>query len=568
MTWRSAARHSALGVAGAGAILLGALACRPRPADWVLRNAAVYTMATQQRAEAIAVRDGRIVFVGGNAGADRLIGDSTEVLDLGGRMVLPGFHDTHMHPAGGLSLAECHVEGLGRQAILDSIASCARSRPDAAWVRGRGWELPAFPNANPRKEWLDAIVPDRPVYMRAADGHSVWVNTRALGIAGITRDTKDPANGRIERDPVTGEPTGTLRESAGDLVAEHLPPYTDEERKAGLERAVALANSLGITTLHDASAGPEMLAAWAELDRMGEVTARVIAAQYVSPEEGLEQVDSLVAWRERYAGTRYFRPDAAKFFADGVIEAKTAALLAPYLNSGDTAGVPTYRQGQLDSLVAGLDAAGIRIHIHAIGDRGIRMGLDAIEHARHLNGTRDNRPIMAHLELFDPADIPRFKTLGVIASFQPLWAFADPYITELTVPVLGPERSRWLYPIGTMVKSGAVVAAGSDWTVSSMNPLEAIQVAMTRRGPTDSAGPPWIPEEAVDLTTMLVAYTRNGAWAAGDERTTGTLEVGKAADLIVLDRDLYDIPTTEIHRARVLLTLLAGKQVYRDRVLK
>jgi predicted amidohydrolase YtcJ len=405
------------------------------------------------------------------------------------------------------------------------------------------------------------------VFLEAADGHSAWVNSRALALAGITRETPDPPNGRIERDPVTREPSGTLRESATALVERLLPPYSPAERREGLKRAVALANSLGITTLHDASAGPEMVAAWAELDRAGELTARVIAAQYVSPELGPEQVDSLAARRERFAGTRFFRPAAAKFFADGVIEAKTAALLAPYLGEGGGTGTANFRPGQLDSLVAAVDRAGIRIHVHAIGDRAIRMALDAIEHARAVNGVRDNRPILAHIQLFDPADIPRFKSLGVVASFQPLWAYADAYITDLTEPVLGPERSRWLYPIASLVKSGAVVAAGSDWTVSSMNPLEAIQVAVTRRGPTDSAGPPWIPEELVGLRTMLEAYTRNGAWAAGDERRTGTLEVGKAADVVVLDRNLFDLAPTSIGRARVLLTLLEGRAVYRDRNL-
>jgi predicted amidohydrolase YtcJ len=393
------------------------------------------------------------------------------------------------------------------------------------------------------------------------------VNSRALALAGITRDTPDPPNGRIERDPRTGEPSGTLRESAMDLVEELLPPYSPEQRREGLLRALEMAAAFGITTLHDASTSPEMLAAWAELDRAGALTARVIASQYVDPAKGLDQVDSLAAWRRRHAGTRYFRPDAAKLFTDGVIEARTAALLAPYTGSAD-AGTPVFRPGQLDSLVAALDAAGIRIHIHAIGDRAIRMSLDAIAHARSVNGVRDNRPILAHIQLFDPADIPRFRELGVVASFQPLWAFADTYITDLTEPVLGPERSRWLYPIASVVRSGAVVAAGSDWTVSSMNPLEAIQVALTRRSPADTAaGPAWIPEEVVALPTMLRAYTVNGAWAAGDETRTGTIEPGKAADLVVLDRDLTAVAPHEVARARVLLTLLDGRAVFRDRAL-
>ncbi len=562
-------------LAGASALTLSS-ACRPRqPADWVLRNAAVYTMADPAAdttpVQAIAIRAGKIVFVGADSGADRFIGDSTNVLDLGGRMVLPGFHDTHVHPSsGGLTMAECNIEGLStRAAILDSVRSCAAQDPNGTWVRGRGWELPLFPQANPRKEWLDQVVPDRPVYLAAADGHSAWVNSKALALAGITKSTPNPPNGRIEHDPATGEPSGTLRESATALVSTHLPPYTLAQRKEGITRALALANRLGITTVHDARTRPATLEAYAELDREGALTARVVAAMYVDPDLGMDQVDSLVAWRERYHGTTYFRPNTAKLFADGVIEAHTAALLEPYTGTTDP-GTPNFRTGQMDSLVTALDQSGIQIHIHAIGDKAIRMSLDAIQGAEAANGARaSRRPIIAHLELIDPADIPRFKALGVVACFQPLWAFADSYITDLTEPVLGPARSRWLYPIGSVEKSGAVVSAGSDWTVSSMNPLEAIQVALTRRAPEDTtAGPAWIPEEVVGLPAMLEAYTRNGAWAAGDETTNGTLEVGKDADLVVLDENLYRIPVPRIHQAKVLLTIMDGKEVYRDRVLR
>ncbi|MBM4186840.1 MAG: amidohydrolase [Gemmatimonadetes bacterium] len=546
-------------------------ACRPtRPADLVVKNTAVYTMAAPAKADAIAVRDGEIVYLGDNAGSDAYIGDSTRVYDLGGRMVLPGFVDTHVHPRGGLSLTECQFDAIGSaQAIVDSVARCAANAPEKPWIRGRGWALPVFPNANPHRRLLDAVVSDRGVYLSAADGHSAWVNSKALQLAGITKATADPPKGRIERDPATGEPTGTLRESAMDLVGRLLPEPTLAERKQGLARALRLANEFGIVSVHDASVDPGFMAAYAELDREGELTTRVIAAQYVDYQSDVSAVvDSLVAWRDRYPGTRYFRPTAAKFFADGVIEAKTAALLEPYLESGGTTGDANFRQGQFDSLATRLDRAGIQIHIHAIGDRGIRMGLDAIAAAARANGPPKAPPIMAHIQLFDPEDIPRFKTLGVVASFQPLWAFADEYITDLTEPVLGPARSRWLYPIGSMVKSGATVAAGSDWTVSSLNPLEAIQVALTRRAPTDSAGPAWIPEEVVSLQTMLEAYTINGASASGDRARSGTLEVGKAADLIVIDRDLFAIPVTEIAKARVLLTLLDGRAVFTSRELR
>ena len=544
-------------------------ACRPTPpADLILKNTAVYTMASPEKAEAIAIRGDRIVFVGSNAEVDKYSGDSTVVFDLGGRMVLPGFRDAHVHPQSGIGLSDCHFEDLATpKAVIDSVARCVAAAKPGEWVRGRGWALPVFPNANPTKAALDQIAPNNPVYLTAADGHSAWVNSKALEVAGVTKATPDPVNGRIERD-AAGNPSGTLRENAAHLVGKFLPSSTLEQRKAGLVRALRLANEFGITTVHDASAGPDVLAAYAALDQEGSLTARVVAAQYVDPEKPGSQVDSLIAWRQRFKGTKYYRPDAAKFFADGVIEAKTAAVLAPYLASGENRGVANFRQGQLDSLMAAVDKAGIQIHVHAIGDRAIRMSLDAYERARQANGPRDARPIISHIQLFDPADIPRFKALGVIASFQPLWAFADKYITDLTIPILGPERSRWLYPIGSMAKTGAVLASGSDWTVSSLNPLEAIQVAITRRGPTDSAGPAWIPEEAVDLTTMLKSYTTGAAYAGFDEKTNGTLEVGRAADLIVLDRDLFQIPVTDIHKVHVLLTVMDGKTVYSAKALK
>ena len=550
-------------------LLLGLVlpACRHSdPADLVLRNGTVYPIATDSiRIESLAVRDGQIVYAGADRGVRRLIGSRTRVIELEGRMVLPAFRDTHVHPRGGLGLSECRFDDLRtREAVLDSLRRCADAHPELPWIRGRGWQLPVFPEANPRKEWLDAVVADRPVYLVAADGHSVWVNSKALSAAAITRATKDPPNGRIERDPRTGEPSGTLRERAADLVTRLLPPRTREEWRAGLLRTMHLANSYGITALHEAAASLPLLEAYASLDSAGALTTRVIAAIELDPTAGPGQVDSLRAWRGRFPGRHYFSASAAKIFVDGVIEAKTAALLAPYQDGRGLSGEPNLSPAALDTLVAAVDAAGFQVHLHAIGDRAVRMALDALEFARRHNGPRDARPIVAHLELIDPADIPRFAALGVIPSFQPLWAYADDYITRMTEPLLGPERSRWLYPIGSVARTGAHLAVGSDWPVSSMNPLEAIQVAVTRRGPTAPAGAPWIEAEVVGLGTILRAYTAGGAYAAGEEASTGTLELGKSADLIVLDRDLYRIPATQIHSTRVLLTLLDGREVWRE----
>jgi predicted amidohydrolase YtcJ len=539
---------------------------KPAPADLVLRNGAVYTVdAVRSWAEAVAVSKGRIVYVGADAGVRQFVGPRTAVVDLQGKMVLPGFHDSHVHPvSGGIELAECNLNELETpEQVLDAVARCAREHPSDPWVRGGGWQLPIFPGGNPRKELLDKVVPDRPVYLTAADGHSAWVNTRALELAGVTAKTPDPPSGRVERDPATGQPSGTLRESAMDLVSRHLPAYGPERYLDGARRGLKLANSFGITSLQEASAGEDSLRAYAELDRRGELTARVVAALYADPREGAAQVGRLAELRARYRGRR-FRATSAKIFADGVIEGHTAALLEPYLDRSGDAGKPNFEPEALDALVAALDREKFQVHVHAIGDRAVRMTLDAFERARAANGARDSRHHMAHLQLIDPRDVPRFRRLGVVATFQPLWAFADTYITQLTEPVLGPERSRWLYPIGSVARTGAVVAGGSDWSVSSMNPLEAIQVAITRRDPRKTEGPAWLPEELVDLPAMIAAYTINGAYVNFEEAETGSIETGKAADLVVLDRNLFEVPAAEIGKVKVLLALLEGEAVYHD----
>lgn len=537
-------------------------------ADLILMGAAVYTMdPARPWAEAVAMREGRIVYVGTMEGAFRYAGRGTRVMELPGRMVLPGFHDTHAHPlSGGLELGECNLYDAETPAEIEGrIRAYAQAHPDLPWIRGNGWQLPVFPNANPTRERLDRAVPDRPAFFYAADGHSAWANSQALALAGITRETRDPPNGRIERDPRTGEPSGTLRESAIGLVRDRLPPYTREARIGAVRRALAEANRFGITSLTDADADSSYVDAYAAVDREGGLTARMTLAHHV--EEGEPIAPQLVRFgdlRRRYERPGHLMLGQAKLYADGVIEARTAALLAPYLDRPGDAGPLVYPPEELAARVTALDAAGFQLHIHAIGDRAIRTSLDALRHATEANAPRERRPILAHLELFDPADLPRFRREGVVASAQPMWAQADEYITDLTEPALGPARSRWLYPLGSLLASGAVVAAGSDWTVSSLNPLDAIQVALTRRDVDAPPGPAWIPEERAGLAEMLAAYTIAGAYATRLERETGSIAVGKVADLIVLDRNLFDLPPTEIHRVRVLLTLLEGRAVWRD----
>ena len=550
-------------------LLLGlhsvAHAQQPQPADTVYRQGAVYTVdATRSWAESVAVRAGRIVYVGSDAGLAKWIGPKTSSLDLKGKMLLPGFHDSHVHLiGGGIEMGECDLNGTTTiEQVLETLRQFAAKNPDKKWIRGGGWPL-TLSGGNPHKSLLDKIVPDRPVILDAFDGHSSWCNSKALEIAGITKDTPDPVRGRIERDPKTGEPTGTLRELAARLVISKTPPYLPEDYVTGLRRGLEMANRLGITSVQEASVHVMHLNALAELDRSGELTVRAVAAIRVDPNKDISQLAQIVELRTKFQGKR-LRATSAKIFQDGVIESRTAAVLQPYLIEGaEQRGWLNFEPEVLKPLAAELDRLGFQIHIHAIGDRGIQSSFDALEFARARNGSRDSRHHLAHIQLFDPKDIARFRRLGIVANFQPLWAQADAYITDMTLPILGPERSRWLYPIKSVANTGAVIAFGSDWSVTSMNPLEAIQVAVTRRGVKEAPGPAWLPEESVDLALMLAGYTINGAYVNFEEAETGSIEVGKAADLVVLDRNLFEIPAHEIHQAKVLLTVLDGKAVYR-----
>jgi predicted amidohydrolase YtcJ len=476
-------------------------------------------------------------------------------------MILPAFQDAHVHPvSGGLELDRCDLLDLRtRAAILDRIRACAAGS-DSGWLVGSRWDLPVFPDANPRKEWLDSIVPDRPAYFPAADHHSAWVNSAALRLAGVTRATPDPPRGRIERD-ARGEPSGTLRESAMQLVSSLIPPPSPDRRLDGLRQALALFNRHGVTALQEASADRTLLETYRELERLGELTARVVVAMRADPRGGPAQVDTFVAWRAAFRSPRV-HPEVVKFFLDGVIEARTAAMLQPYADRPGWAGEPNWTAATLDSMVARLVAEGFSIHLHAIGDRAVRMALDAVEQAERGQDRGTRRHQIAHAQVVDPADAPRFGALGVIANFQPLWAYPDAYIRDLTWPALGPDRSQWIYPINAVLQAGGRIAFGSDWSVTSLVPLEGIQVAVTRRDPADSLGLQLLPEQAIALEAALRAYTLGAAYANGLDSLTGSLRVGKAADLVVLEADLQELPPHRIAGVRVLLTLLDGKPVH------
>lgn len=535
-------------------------------ADLVLRNGAVYTEdAARSWAEAVAVRGETIVYVGPDRGAGAFIGPRTRVLDLGGKMVMPGFQDSHIHPiSGGISYSvTCPLYGLEtKEAYAKAVADYAAKHPDLPWIRGDGWSLAAFaPTGIPDRRLLDAVVPDRPAYFESSDGHSAWVNTKALLAAGITRETPDPAGGRIDRDPETKEAVGSLQDSAMDLVNRRIPPFTPADRQSGLRYALKLLNGYGLTSFQDASVNTDSLETYRTLDEKGELTMRVVASQWWERSKGEEQIAGFLEARRKYT-KGHVRASTVKIMQDGVMEVQTAALLRPYVGKPGAYGLTMVEPEALKRAVTHLDREGFQVHFHAIGDAAIRECLDAVEAARRANGTRDARHHISHLELFDPADVPRFRQLGVVANFQPLWAFADDYMQKLTLPFLEPERARWLYPIGSLLRSGAVVAFGSDWSVSSPNPLEELEVAVTRMGPAGETKEPFIPEERIDLPSALAAFTINAAYVNFQDDRTGSLETGKLADLVVLDRNLFAIKPEEISETKVLLTLFGGKPVH------
>jgi predicted amidohydrolase YtcJ len=536
-------------------------------ADLALRNGAIYTVdGARSWAETIAIDGGRIVYVGNDSGAKDYIGPQTEVVDLEGRMVVPGMQDVHIHPiSGGIEANGCDLNAATTvDEYIAIIKKYADEHPNEPWIKGGGWAMSSFgPGALARKELIDAVVPDRPVILWSRDGHTTWVNSKALEAGGITKDTPDPADGRIDRDPKTGEASGSLQEGASALVADKSPPDSDEKRDAGLRYAIRMLNRFGITGVQDASVNEADLESYRRLDEAGELTMRVVGSIWWERDQGLEQIDSIKNLRSKFTKGR-IDAGTVKIMQDGVMENYTAVVLEPYKLKGqqDVRGIPMVEPELLKKAVTQLDADGFQVHFHAIGDGAVRQSLDAVEAARAANGVLGHRHHISHIQLIHPDDQPRFRKLGVVANFQPLWAYADDYITDLTLPFISKETATYMYPIASMERSGAVVAFGSDWSVSSANPFEEMETAVTRMGALGETQAAWMPEERIGVPEAVAAFTINAAYTNRDEANTGSLEVGKRANLAVLDRNLFDIPATEISDTKVLVTLFEGKAVH------
>jgi predicted amidohydrolase YtcJ len=529
----------------------------PNAVDLLLRGGRVHTVSGGD-AEAVAVRGGRIAAVGSAAELGDL--SAARVVELEGRTVLPGFQDAHLHPfAGGMLAIVCNLHETGSaEDCLEEIARYAAANPDREWVSGDGWSMDFFSGGNPDKERLDAVVPDRPVYLENRDGHTAWVNSRALELAGITADTPDPADGRIERN-AAGEPSGALHEGAMWLVSTLVPPPSAAEQERALLNAQAELHALGITAWQDAVVEPETLAAYLAVVGRGHLTMRAEGNLLWDRSRGEEQIADLLEMRERGSLGR-LRIRGVKIFQDGVLENFTGSLLEPYEGT-DNRGMSMHEAEELRRMLVLLDSHGFQVHLHTIGDRAVRESLDAIEAAQQANGRRDARHHLAHIQLIHPDDQPRFAGLGVVANAQPYWAAYSPYVDDLTLPFIG-DRAAYHYPFGSLVRTGAPLAFGSDWTVSTANPLPIVEVAVTRVPHPERDREPMLPDERLDLATALSAQTHGSAYVNFLEDETGTIEEGKLADLVVLDRDIFDRDAGPVGDARVLLTLSEGEPVY------
>ncbi len=547
--------------------------------------------------QALAVRDGVITALGADDDIRELTGRRTRVIDLRGRLALPAFGDAHVHAvSGGLESLRCNLLGLRtRHECLDTVAEYSSARHPGAWVLGAGWTMEAFPGGLPVAADLDTVTGGRPAFLPNRDHHSAWVNTAALKLAGIDASTPDPADGRIERDE-SGQPTGTLHDGAMRLVAARVPPSPAAELLAGLLAGQTHLHSLGITRFQDACVGaagelgmPDSFDTYLMAADYGMLSCQVTGALWWDRNRGLGQIDDLLARREQASASQVsagqssagqfsagqFRATTVKLMLDGVCETFTAAMSAPYL---DRHGHPTGHQGRLfidpetlRSAASRLGAAGFQLHFHAIGDRAVSTALDAIEALPEAQ-RQAARHHLAHLQFIAPRDMGRFSALGAVANFQPLWATADPQMEELTIPFVGAERSAWQYQIGSLVRQGTRIAFGSDWPVSSADPLQGIHVAVNRvlsaslgrRGKPECTDP-FQPEQAITLDDALDACTSGVAWVNHEEDVAGRLLPGMRADVVVLDQDLFAIPARDIGSTSVVMTLAGGTVVHGDR---
>jgi predicted amidohydrolase YtcJ len=553
----------AAAVLAAGSVAVASVGTVQAPSDLIVVNGRVFTGAGSPVHEALAIRGPLIAAVGTRAEVEAMKGPSTAMVDARGASILPGFNDSHVHfVSGAQSIQELDLSGARTlEEVQQRIREFAAANPNVPWIRGRGWNYGPFPGGLPTSAQLDAAVSDRPAALVCFDGHSTWVNSKALQAAAITAATADPANGEITRKTGTREPEGLLKESAQGLVRKVMPAPSRAEQRRALAAGIARAHSLGVTSIQNASGNEDEFALYEEVRAAGELLLRVYSSLSVSPGFSEADADRFDAVRRRIKSDDRFKVGAMKIMVDGVIETNTAAMLAPYVNNPSTKGVPNYTAPELDRIVRLLDARGWQIFIHALGDGGVRMTLDAFERAAQANPAppAGRRHRVEHIETIDLADVSRFGALGVIASMQP------PHTRLMNAPE---PKGQWTANIGferqargwmwkAIKDGGGRLAFGSDWPVASLNPLAGIWIGINR---AEHRG---VPNQRLTLAEMIEGYTSGSAYASFDEARKGRLAPGQLADIVVLTRDVFDRPPAAADDVQVAVTIFDGKVVYR-----
>lgn len=535
--------------------------------DLIVTNGNIVTMdPLTPRAEALAVRDGKVVALGSAREIGALATSDTRIVDAGGRLVLPGFQDTHIH------LQDCGYEygmnaDLTGARTLDELKAdlaAFAARTNGAWIRGVGWFTGTFNETNLTRQVLDEAVPDRPAYVLSSDCHSGCLNTLASEALGLMGEVPEVEGGHFVVD-AAGKFTGMVHEAANHWVRARLPEVTDAEYAEGVKFGQALCNRHGITGVLDALVMERHTRVYQALADAGDLTVRICSTAYVHPHEKTDEALARVeALRKAHSDGGMFRVHSAKFFLDGVMESRTAVMLEDYCDETGGNSKLLFDPEHVKALFTAFDAARYQIHVHAIGDGAVRTALDGLEAAKEKNGLWPSLHQIAHVECIDPADIPRFGALGAVANIQPLWACNDPSVTEIANPMLGPERSQYLYAFRSLIEAGAGFCLSSDWGVSSLNPFEIMSVAITRKFPRKRGNSePLLPHQCLTREESVKGYTTHAAASAWRSESTGSLTPGKFADIIILDRDIFTCDVEEISETEVQLTLLGGKEVWR-----